>query len=293
MSLFTFYFLELTAIYIILAWGTYLLFRANQVYFGPIYCMCLGAYISGYAARDLGLPFGLAIFIAMLVCMLFSLIFTHRLAKLPGFPMMLATTALVFIVQTVIRNLSFLGGSQGFFGIPYVPKYTLLAVTYGVTIIVAFLIYRLDHSHIGRAMDAIRFDPKVASTMGVDTTKLSVQLQLIASALGGIAGGFYAFTLGNIAPSSFSFSTIVNVVAIVILGGMHTMWGIIIVAPVVFAISHFVPAGFANIVYALLLIIVLIVRPNGLIDRKIIRFIGTLCQGVIRRITHRETRTDL
>src|SRR5512137_2491126 len=59
-SLFQFYFLELTAVNILLAWAIYVVFRADQIYFGPMYTMCIGAYFAAYATRDLHVPFLLA-----------------------------------------------------------------------------------------------------------------------------------------------------------------------------------------------------------------------------------------
>ena len=286
MSLFTFYFLEFTAIYIILAWAIYLPFRINQVYFGSIYSMCVGAYFSGYISREFGWPFWLALAGAAVLCVLISLIFAHKLASLAGFPMMLASTAFVFIIQAVIRNLGFLGGSTGLYGIPFVPQYSLLVLTYGIIVITGFFIYRLESSHLGRAMDAIRSDPTVASSLGIDIKKVSVQLQIMASALGGISGGLYAFTFCNISLEAFGFSLITFTVSIVIVGGMNTMWGILITAPLLWSISQFVPdalKNYSNIIYAALLIIVLILRPAGLIDRKMLKGIHTFFGFVMRR----------
>jgi len=278
MSLFQFYFVELTAVNIMLAWAIYLVFRADQIYFGPMYTMCIGAYFAAYATKELNVPFLVAIVGSVVLSVLFSLIFAHKLAALAGFPMMLATTALIFIVQTLIRNLDFLGGSQGFFGIPFVSEGTLVVTTYVLLVLCGALVYRIDSSHIGRAMDAMKFDPNVAKSLGVDTVKLSVRLQLISSAMGGLAGAIYAFTLGALTPGGFGFSTIATVVAIVMVGGAYTMWGIVIVAPIFFAISQYAPSGFANIIYAAVLIVILVLRPTGLIDRRLVK-------GTVRRVT--------
>ncbi|MBN1458990.1 MAG: branched-chain amino acid ABC transporter permease [Armatimonadetes bacterium] len=283
MSLFQFYFLEFTAVNILLAWGIYLVFRADQVYFGPMYSMCIGAYCAAYLARDLHAPFWLAMAGGVVLAVLFSLIFARQLASLAGFPMMLATTALIFIVQTVIRNLDFLGGSQGFFNIPFVSEKTMVAVTYALVALCGALVYRLDYSYLGRAMDAIKFDANVAKSLGIDTVKLSVRLQLVSSALGALAGTIYAFTLGALSPGGFGFSTIATVVAIVMVGGAYTMWGIVVVAPVFFAISQYAPSGFANIMYALVLIIILVVRPTGLVDRGVIKVITRMFRALGRR----------
>jgi len=286
MSLFAFAFLEISAIYIILAWGIYLPFRANQAYVGAVYSMCMGAYFAGYVSRDLGWPFWLAIIGAAIFCMLFSLIFAYNLASLAGFPMMIGSTALVFISQTVIVNLPFLGGPLGFYGVPFVPQNILLATTYGIVLVVGVLIYRLDQSYIGRAMDATRFDPRVAASLGIDVIKLSMQLQIMSSILGAVAGALFAFTLGSVTISSFGFPLVTFTMALVVVGGMNTMWGIVIASPALFSISQFVPSvmkEFSYIIYAILLIVVLVIRPSGAIDRKTLRSITAFGRRLMKR----------
>jgi branched-chain amino acid transport system permease protein len=280
MSLFQFYFLELTAVNIFLAWGIYVVFRADQIYFGPMYTMCIGAYFAAYVTKNLHVHFLLAMVGAVVISVLFSLIFAQKLAALAGFPMMLATTALIFIVQTLIENLDFLGGSRGFFGIPFVSERSLLITTYVLLVLCGALVFRIDNSYIGRAMDAVKFNADVAKSLGVNTVRLSVRLQLISSALGGLAGAIYAFTLGALTPGGFGFSTIAAVVAIVMVGGAYTMWGVLLVAPIFFAISQYAPSGLANITYAAVLIIVLLLRPTGLIDRLVVKRVAGWFTGL-------------
>ncbi len=270
MTLFELYFLQFSAIYIILAWAMYLPFRANQPYFGPFYSMAIGAYFTAYASVNWGWPPWLIIICAVAFCMLFSLVPAFKLAKLGGFPMLIATLALFFIVQTVARNVDAFGGRHGLFGIPPLPNDALLGMTYGLLLVVGFFVYRLDHSYIGRALDAVHFDKSVAAAMGINTAKLSVQLQLVASAIGGLAGVLYAFTFAGVFPEAFGFSLILYGMCILTVGGMYTMWGAIIAAPVLWGVSQVLPdklKTFAVIIYGALLIVMLLARPNGVIDR--------------------------
>jgi len=285
-SNFAFYFLEFSAIYILLAWAIYLPFRANQPYFGPFYSMVLGAYFSAWAATAWGWPFWLVLIGAIAFCVLFSLIPAFKLASLGGFPMLIATMALFFIVQTAVRNMETLGGRFGLFGIPHFSSYILLAVTYALLLIVGLCVYRLDHSYIGRALDAVFFDRSVASTVGINTTKLSIQLQLIASGIGGLAGSLYAYTFGGVFPDAFGFPLILYGITIVVFGGMYTMWGMIIAAPVLWSISQVLPASlraFAVIIYGALLIVMLLLRPCGIIDRGMTRAVARGARLLFRR----------
>ena len=236
--------------------------------------MALGAYFAAYTSTHWGWPIGLVLVGGVAFCVLFSLIPAFKLAGLGGFPMLISTMALFFIVQTAARNLDFLGGRHGLFGMPPLSAPELLCVTYGLLLFVGFVVYRLDHSYIGRALDAVHFDTKVAATLGVNTRSLSVQMQLIASAIGGVAGVMYAYTFSGVFPEAFGFSLILYGMTILTVGGMYTMWGSIIAAPVLWGISQFLPDSlktFATIIYGGLLIVMLLARPSGVIDRKAMR----------------------
>ncbi len=285
MTLFQLYFLQFSAIYIIRAWAMYLPFRANQPYFGPFYSIALGAYFTAYSSVNWGFPPWLIIICAVAFCVLFSLVPAFKLASLGGFPMLIATLALFFIVQTAARNLEVFGGRHGLFGMVPLSNAALLGVTYCFLLIVGFLVYRLDHSYIGRALDAVHFDKNVAAAMGVDTARLSVQLQLTASAIGGLAGVLYAFTFGGVFPEAFGFNLILYGMTILTVGGMYTMWGPIIAAPILWVFTQILPDSlktFGIIIYGALLIVMLLARPSGVIDRGTARAVSRRWKSLFR-----------
>lgn len=286
MTLFQFYFLEFSAIYIMIGWAVYLMFRINQPYFGSLYSMCIGAYFAAYTSTVWGWPVWLILAGAIAVSILFALIPAFRLAKLGPFPMVIASMAILFIIQTVVKNTDALGARYGIFGMPFMESHVTLLITYGFLLFIGYMVYHLDASHIGRAMDAIHFDRDVATTMGINAGRLSVQFQIISSAIGGAAGVLYAYTMGGVFPEAFSMSFMMNAITIVVLGGMYTMWGVIISAPVLWSISHFLPenmTGLSVIVYGLLLITVLLVRPSGVIDRKMTKKIYVFTKKLMNR----------
>jgi branched-chain amino acid transport system permease protein len=282
MTLFQYYFLEFSAIYIMIGWAVYLMFRINQPYFGSLYSMCIGAYFAAYASIHWMWPLWLILIGAVAVTILFSLIPAFRLARLGPFPMVIASMAILFIIQTAVKNIDTLGGRYGLFGMLLLPSSALLSITYGFLILIGYCIYHLDYSHIGRAMDAIHFDRDVAATLGIDVGRLSVQFQVISSAIGGIAGVLYAYTMGGVFPEAFNLSFMMNAITIVVVGGMYTMWGIVISAPVLWSIGQFLPrnmTGLSVIVYGVLLIVILLVRPSGIIERKTISKICRVVRG--------------
>jgi branched-chain amino acid transport system permease protein len=273
-TLFQFYFFEFSAIYIMIGWAVYLMFRINQPYFGSLYSMCIGAYFAAYTSINWGWPVWLILIGAVIVNIIIALIPAFRLAKLGPFPMVIASMAILFIIQTAVKNTDTLGARYGLFGMPFIPNHITLLITYGLLLLIGYIIFHLDYSHVGRAMDAIHFDREVATTLGINANRLSVQFQIISSAIGGIAGVLYAYTMGGVFPEAFNMNFMMYAITIVVLGGMYTMWGVIISAPFLWSISQFLPqnmTGLSVIVYGVLLILMLLVRPGGIIDRKTIK----------------------
>jgi branched-subunit amino acid ABC-type transport system permease component len=273
-TLFQFYFFEFSAIYIMIGWAVYLMFRINQPYFGSLYSMCIGAYFAAYTSINFGWPVWLILIGAVILSALIALIPAFRLAKLGPFPMVIASIALLFIIQTIVKNTDVLGARYGLFGMPFIPQHITLMITYGLLILIGYVVFHLNYSHIGRAMDAIHFDRDVAETLGINTNSLSVQFQIISSAIGAIAGVLYAYTMQGVFPAAFNMNLMMYAITIVVLGGMHTMWGVIISAPFLWGISQFLPknlTGLSIIIYGVLLILMLLVRPGGIIDRKTIK----------------------
>ncbi len=274
MTLTQFYFFEFSAIYIMIGWAVYLMFRINQPYFGSLYSMCIGAYFAAYTSINWGWPVWLVLTGAVILSMLIALIPAFRLAKLGPFPMVIASMAILLIIQTAVKNTDALGARYGLFGMPFMPHHITLSITYGLLLLIGYIVYHMDSSHIGRAMDAIHFDRDVASTLGINTGRLSVQFQVISSAIGSIAGVLYAYTMEGAFPAQFNMNLMMYAITIVVLGGMYTMWGIIISAPFLWSISQFLPknlTGLSVIIYGVLLIAMLLVRPGGIIDRKTIK----------------------
>ena len=249
------------------------MFRINQPYFGSLYSMCIGAYFAAYTSINWGWPVWLILMGAAALCVLLALIPAFRLAKLGPFPMVIASMAILFIIQTVVKNTNALGARYGLFGMPFMPNHVTLLITYGLLLLIGYMIFHLDYSHIGRAMDAIHFDRDVATALGINASRLSVQFQMLSSAIGGIAGVLYAYTMGGVFPAAFNMNFMMYAITIVVLGGMYTMWGVIISAPFLWSISQFLPknmSGLSVIIYGVLLIVMLLVRPGGIIDRRIL-----------------------
>lgn len=285
MPLYVIRFLEFVAMFTLLGWSVYLPYRSGQIYYGGIVTMMMGSYASAYLVRDLGLPFGLALLAAIGIGAAVAYLIGRGIARLGIFTTIIATIALIFITQTVIRNLEFLGGVHGFFYIPGVPY--LGAVAWTAVVIIGFFIYRLDHSRIGRALEVTSISEDLSSSLGVDIYRLRVFLQTFAGIMGAIAGVIYAFAVSVVTVTVFSFSLVLFAICFVFVGGRTNMWGTLVFAPILWSISIFLPpaiASWKNIIYGGLLVLILILRPEGVIDRQLLQAVSLKSQAWLKRL---------
>lgn len=265
-------YLQITAVYILLSWALYLPFRAGQFFNGPVYCMAVGAYTAAMLAKTFGLPFPVVLLAGMLAAMIFALIPAPKLAHVGGFAMTIATIAIIFIVYAVLRNVKALGGLTGFFGIPKVDY--LLPVSWLIVFLVGIFVYRLEHSRLGRAMEAIFTDKNLACAMGVNPVKMSIFLQVASGGISGLAGVLFAFTMGIIRPVDFGFGVLLYTWTMMFVGGYQTMWGVVVAAPLLWALTQFLPsqvAEYTNIIFGIILAAMLLLRPEGLITKRLLQ----------------------
>jgi branched-chain amino acid transport system permease protein len=263
---------EFVGIYILLLWAMYLPFRGGQLYNGPFYCMAIGAYTAAYAARDLQWPVGLALLLALVIGAIAGFLPAMAFSRTTGIVTAAASLALIFIIQAVIRNMEFLGGGQGFWAIPRMEYLPIIIWVF--VLLVGLFVYRIDSSRIGRALEAMRTDPDLARTLGMNSPWISVFAMTVASVIGALAGVFYAFTIRALTPDSFGFTLLLNTMAMLFIGGRYTMWGGIISVPILWGIPTWAPtmiAPYVNMIMGVLLILTLVVRPEGLIGRELVQ----------------------
>ena len=270
----TYYFVFVGA-FLLLVWAFYVPFRAGLLYNGPVYCMAIGGYLSAFFVRDLGWPFMLALVVAVAIGAFFGFVPALGFARTTGVVTAVSSMALIFIIQSVIRNLDFLGGPKGFLHIPKIPY--LLPVTYLLLLFVGVLIYRLDHSRLGRGLEVVATDPDLARSLGMDVKWLSIFSLTVSSVLGALAGVIYTFNIRTIQPEVFGFPLLLSSTAMLFVGGRYTMWGAIVTVPMLWGLPQWVPsemAQYTNIFYGALLVIMLIVRPEGVVTRGLLQRLG-------------------
>ena len=169
-------------------------------------------------------------------------------------------------------------------GIEKVPALPWFAII--ILIIFGAFLYRLFNSRIGRAWEAIATDPQMAQTLGVDTKRMTIIALTLSSVFAAVGGAIFAFNIRVIYPGTFSFTFLLNVMTMLFVGGRFTQWGVIISAPLLWSINVYMPEAvqkLSNYIFAGLLIIVLMLRPEGLVTRKMILRIKNFFKGLFRK----------
>ena len=248
--------------------------------------MAAGAYGSAMFSLTLGQPAVAALIAAhvpevlaqgalLLVALLLGGLIAALFGWLVGLPSLrlrgdyLAIVTLGFgeIIRVLILNIEPIGGARG---LPGIPRYAnFFWVFLGVVTVVA-VSRNLAHSTHGRALFAIRDDEIAAEALGVDTTQYKVTAFVIGAFFAGVAGGLFAHYLCYLNPSTFTFLKSIEVIAMVVLGGMGSISGAVLAA-VILTLMPEVLRGLKDyrmVIYALMLIVLMITRPQGLLGTR-------------------------
>ncbi len=190
--------------------------------------------------------------------------------RLKGDYLAIITLGFAEIIRVVMQNIdgvlgfTLTGGAKGLTGIP---SYTNFLNTFVVVVISLFLIHTMMKSRHGRDVLSIRDNEIAAESCGVNTTYYKV-LAFVASAFfAGVAGGLYAGCIGVMAPAKFGFMKSIEILVMVVLGGMGSMLGSVISATVLTILPEALRAvsDYRMVVYAVVLVLVMIFRPEGLL----------------------------
>jgi branched-chain amino acid transport system permease protein len=160
------------------------------------------------------------------------------------------------------------GGSLGFSGLPYYTDLFWVYLFVTITVVVAL---HLKFSSYGRAFLSIRENEIAAEAVGINTTKLKVRAFVLAAAFAGIAGGLFAHEVGtSLNPRELGFQKSFDIVIMVVLGGMGSVSGAVLAAIVLTLLPEAL-RGFSEFrmpIYALALILMMILRPQGILGLK-------------------------
>jgi branched-chain amino acid transport system permease protein len=205
--------------------------------------------------------------------------------RLRGDYLAIVTLGFGEIIRVVLLNTQAVGGARGFYGIPgmgdiqvgpvviskFMQNYLFGSIWMLITFVV---IWRLIESEPGRAFLSVREDEVAAEAMGINTTKTKVRAFVLSSFFAGIAGSIFAHFTNYLSPATFTFNKSVDVVIMVVLGGMGSLSGSILAAVLITIIpealrplQEVTGVDLRMVIYSLLLISMMILRPQGLFGK--------------------------
>lgn len=278
------------AIYTILALSLNLIIGfSGQVSLGHAAFYGIGAYISSILVVNFDVPYGIALLSAAVGAGIFGVLLGIPTLRLKDDYLAIVTLGFGLIIVVVALNIDYLGGTDGFMGIPspvffgikFATKARFLIVSFILVIMTILFMYRIKASRIGRALSAIRDDETVAQVMGINTTKYKVMAFGMGSAFAGIAGSLYSSYVHFIDPHSFGLSTSIVILCMVVLGGIGNIAGSIVGAGILTFLPELlrvvikgIPGisdkfpDFQTLAYGLLLVSIIIMRPQGLMGKS-------------------------
>ena len=263
---------------------------------GYVAFFAVGAYATGilispasYLVREEGQLFAEKGFTNFWVALPFVVIIAIFIGVLIGAPVLrlrgdyLAIVTLGFgeIIRTLVLSdwLSpYLGGAQGLLRVPPAPPealdlrapqnvYYLILVFCGIA---AFVAWRLSDSRVGRAWAAMREDESVAEAMGISVIRYKLLAFAMGAGVGSLGGVFFAAKIGSIFPNSFGLLVSINVLSVIILGGLGSIPGVIVGSAVLVGLPELLRefAEFRLLIYGAILVAIMILRPEGLVPNK-------------------------
>ncbi len=187
--------------------------------------------------------------------------------RLKGDYLALVTLGFGEIIRVIFQNVEFLGGALGLNGIP---AYTSIFWVLAFVAFTVFIVLCLVHSTYGRGFLATHDDEVASAAVGLNTTRYKIVAFVIGAFFAGIAGGLYGHFKLTITPTGFDFTKSIEIVVMVILGGMGNTVGVILAAVILTLLPELLRpiAEYRMIIYSLLLIVLMLVRPQGLFTWK-------------------------
>ena len=248
---------------------------------GYVAFFAIGAYSQGILSTLYGwntweiMPFGIGF------AMLAGVILGLPALRLRGDYLAIITLGFGEIIRIVAINLSVTGGPNGIPGIPNPPSFfglhfdlmhpeTFFWLVLAMILLVVWMVRRFTVRRPGRAWEAIRQDEDVAALMGVNTLVYKLWSFVIGAAVGGAAGVLYASKVMVISPDMFKFDVSILILACVVFGGIGNIWGVILGAGILAYLPERIRfiADARQLVFGAVLIIMMNMRPDGLLPRK-------------------------
>jgi len=253
-----------------------LLGYAGQISLGHAGFFGLGAYLSGILTTTYSLNPWVAMPTAAAVVGCLAGLIGFPVLKLKGHYLAMATLGLGIIMYIVFNEtIEFTGGPSGLSGIP---NLELAGVTFdsdvknfyliwGVTLAVMLFSLNLANSRVGRALRAVHDSEVAAQVLGVNARLLKVQIFALSAVISSLAGSLYAHTMTFISPASFGFNFSIELLTMVVIGGLGSIYGSFLGAALLTLLPEFLRGAndYDIIIYGGLLMVMVMYMPGGLV----------------------------
>ena len=296
-------------IYVMLGWGLNIVVGlAGLLDLGYVAFYAVGAYSYALLAKNFGLSFWILLPLAGILSAFWGMLLGFPVLRLRGDYLAIVTLAFGEIIRLVLINwVDLTNGYAGisgiprpsFFGIPFTAADNGFAATFGLefsplyrtiflyylilclALLTAFVTLRLRRLPVGRAWEALREDEIACRSLGINTTNTKLTAFSMGAMFGGFAGAFFSARQGFISPESFVFMESAVILAIVVLGGMGSLWGCAIAAIAMIGGTEllreldflkqifgpdFDPTKYRMLIFGFAMVVIMIWKPRGLIS---------------------------
>ena len=265
---------------IIITIGIYVLLAASlnlttgvlgELVLGYAGFMSIGAYTAALFTLHMDLPgmveFPLALLVGGGLAAVFGVFIGMPALRLRGDYLAIVTLGFGEIIRVVIQNLTITGGGRGLYGID---EYTTFPWVFWIAALSVAVMYSMIGTRQGRAILSLRENEIAAEAVGVPSTRYKVLAFTLSSFFAGVAGGLYAHYITVLDPATFDFNMSIEILVMVVLGGMGSFTGSVLAAVVLTLLPELLRdlADYRMLIYSVVLVLMMILRPQGLLGKR-------------------------
>ncbi len=256
--------IALVGVNALLALSVWITLYAGQLTLGNAAFMGIGAYVSALLGRHLGMPFPLALGLGALAAGALAVPLGLTVFRLRGVYLAIATLAFGEVLRVILLATPITGKGQGLNGIP--PKTELWHI-FVSCVVVAYVLWRVQGSTVGRAWAAIREDETAAASQGIAIRRYKLGAFVAGALIAAWAGGLSAHVTFSIDPNDFAFSKAVQILVFAVVGGLPNVAGPILGAVLLTALPEILRPlkDYRDIFQGAILLFVIIFLPRGLV----------------------------
>ena len=262
----------------------------GQLSLGHAAFMSVGAFTGALLTIKTGIPFYFTILLSGLITAAVAAAIGWPILRLTGDYLAICTLGFAEIVKVVFLNMDITNRALGLTVPTPDTRLSMPVIVLIVVILVIIVSAFIENSRFGRALKAIRDDEIAAESMGINIARYKVQSFAVSAFMAGIGGCLYGHFLGYINPSDFGFLKSIDMLSMIVLGGLGSIPGAVFGASILSAAPEFLRfmAQYRMLVYGALLVFLMVFRPNGLLGgidftALVLRKLGVKPRGAARK----------